>query len=450
MREVLSLHVGQAGCGVGVDMWKQFWDELGNPHDGTSSERKGIHDARARGESTFFTQSSSGIFTPRAVFVDTDPMVHDSVSRLSTHIQNECFRDNIISCKRDARSVYHAGKKECQETGIADSAFEKVMDLAESCDNLGGLIVQRSIGGGTGSAVGDILLTRLRDEFPKTVILETLIYPSRESSTSALEPINTILSLSASRESPSLSLVLDNQSAYRIARTKLGQPEPSFFEMNSFIARVASSCTASLRFPATLNSSLEEVVTNLVPDPVLRYAIVSMAPLSAHTSSTPTAKELLSSLFHPQSYLCEVPTLRDHPQIAACIQCQGTLELANIQKSIQSFRTSQTLRHPIKFAPWISTSFKVGLVQSSSVAGGTLLSNSTAVAVPLEEQLQKFESLMTSRKYLWHYMENGAEMDDFDSANASVKTLVEAYKSVKDSCQQEDQNRQLQRIKSTM
>ena len=445
MREVLSLHVGQAGCGVGVDMWKQFYDELEQGKGIALSQTKSTHDFQVRGESTFFRESSSGIFTPRAVFVDTDPMLHDSVNRLSQHIKNDGFREQVIACKRDARSVYHAGKKECQEAGLLDSAFEKVIDSVEACDNLGGLIVQRSIGGGTGSAVGDIILARLRDEFPKTVILETLLYPSRESSTSALEPINTILSLAASRESASLSLVLDNQAAYRIARTKLGVTEPSFFEMNSFIARVASSCTASLRFPATLNSSLEEIVTNLVPDRVLRYAIVSVAPPS---SASPSAKELLSSLFHPQSYLCEVPTIRDHPQIAACIQCQGSIEIANIQKSIQSFRNSS--RHPIKFAPWISRSFKVGLVQSPHVPAGTLLSNSTAVAVALDEQMLKFETLLASRKYLWHFMENGAEMDEFDSAKQSVTSLIESYKTVTSLCQQEDQNRQLQRIHSTL
>jgi len=445
MREIVSLHIGQAGCGVGFDMWNSFAREAHTNGDESVTNTSSEPNKSKHITPTFFNPSSSDVLVPRAVFVDNDPMQETSFLRFRVSGLHQLTTDQLLCSKRDARSVYHAGRKEARESGLVDSAVEKLIDQAESCDNIGGFLVQRSIGGGTGSAVGDMILSRLKDEFPKTVILETLIYPSREASTSPLEPFNTILSLAASRSTSSLSLVLDNQSAYRISKTKLGVSEPSFFDMNSFIARVVSNCTASLRFPSTLNSSLGEIVTNLVPDPVLRYGIVSMAPLTTDHSTCPSAKDLVSALFHSQSYLCEVPNIRDNPNVAACIQCHGSVPLANLQKSIQTFRSS-AVRNPVRFAPWISTSFKVGLVNSTNVPAATLLSNSTAVAVPFSEQLLKYKSLLTSRKFLWHYMENGAELDEFDAATNSVLELISAYESVTSACNEESTRLQVKRI----
>lgn len=449
----MSVHVGQCGCAVGLDMWKELAHEImvGKTRTGCSVDRD--PQTGSNTPSTFFNGSLEGSLKPRAVFVDSDPIQRDTINITTRGSRFEISSDHIVTSERDSRSVYHAGRKDDEVSGVSQIAFDKIMDQVELCDNLGGFVFQRSIGGGTGSAIGDILLSRLRDEFPKRVVLETLIYPSRESSTSALEPLNTCLSLAASRESASLSLVLDNQAAYNIARTKLNLNEPSFVHMNQFIARVVSSCTASLRFPSTVNSSLDEIVTNLVPDPVLRYGIVSMAPLAFGNPSNISAKELVSLLFHPQSFLCEVPNIRTYPQLAACVQCRGQLPLIAIQRSIQSFRTNPVARNSVaKFAPWIPNSFKVGLVsptencdQSSSA---TLLANSAAVAVPFSEQLTKFKTLFSRKTYFWHYMENGAEIDEFQSAQNSVSEIIQAYDSVTSSCQIENQQNQLERIRN--
>ena len=49
--------------------------------------------------------------------------------------------------------------------------------------------------------------------------------------------------------------------------------------MNNIIAHLLSNLTCSMRFEGTLNVDLNEITTNLVPFPDLKFLISSLAPL---------------------------------------------------------------------------------------------------------------------------------------------------------------------------
>ena len=76
MREVISVHVGQAGVQMGNACWELYCMEHGISPDGTM----GADSVSATDDSfsTFFSSTGSGRHVPRAVFVDLEPSVIDS------------------------------------------------------------------------------------------------------------------------------------------------------------------------------------------------------------------------------------------------------------------------------------------------------------------------------------------------------------------------------------
>jgi tubulin alpha len=79
-REVISLHVGQAGVRIGDASWELYCLEHGLQEDGFPRPAGGAGDgAEAEEEDasvgTFFLESSAGKYVPRAIFIDLEPSV---------------------------------------------------------------------------------------------------------------------------------------------------------------------------------------------------------------------------------------------------------------------------------------------------------------------------------------------------------------------------------------
>ena len=75
MREVISIHVGQAGCQIGNSCWELYCLEHGINQDGSLPD--GTQSTEAL--QTFFSETGGGKQVPRAVFVDLEPTVIDEI-----------------------------------------------------------------------------------------------------------------------------------------------------------------------------------------------------------------------------------------------------------------------------------------------------------------------------------------------------------------------------------
>lgn len=116
----------------------------------------------------------------------------------------------------------------------------------------------RSIGGGTGSGLGSLILEKLRDDFIKIPNFDFTITPSPNISTAVVEPYNSLLALNEMIENNDISIMLDNQAMYRICENKLDIELPGYSNLNKMISQVFSSLTSSLRFPGALNTDLTD------------------------------------------------------------------------------------------------------------------------------------------------------------------------------------------------
>ena len=110
-----------------------------------------------------------GKYVPRAVLVDLEPGTMDSV-RSQVHLVNFSTDLWITSYgfhigqsgagNNWAKGHYTEGAE------LVDSVLDVVRKEAESCDCLQGFQLTHSLGGGTGSGMGTLLISKIREEYP--------------------------------------------------------------------------------------------------------------------------------------------------------------------------------------------------------------------------------------------------------------------------------------------
>merc|ERR1712048_224690 len=275
LREIITIHVGQAGCQVGNSCWELFCLEHGIQPDGQMPSDTTI----GGGDdpfNTFFSETESGKHVPRALYADLEESVIDEI-RMGTYRQMY-HPEQLVTGKEDAannfaRGHYTVGKE------IVDICLDKIRRLADQCSGLQGFILFHAVGGGTGSGLGAPLLERLSTDYSKKSKLGFTVYPSPQVSTAIVEPYNSVLSTHALLEHTDVAVMLDNEAVYDICRRSLDIERPTYTNLNRIVAQVISSLTASLRFDGALNVDVTEFQTNLVPYPRIHFMLSSYAPI---------------------------------------------------------------------------------------------------------------------------------------------------------------------------
>ena len=78
---------------------------------------------------------------------------------------------------------------------VVDEVLDVVRREAESCDCPQGFQITHSLGGGTGSGLGTLLLLKIRDAYPDRITATFSVYPSPKVSDVVVEPYNATLSI---------------------------------------------------------------------------------------------------------------------------------------------------------------------------------------------------------------------------------------------------------------
>ena len=77
-----------------------------------------------------------------------------------------------------------------------DSVLDVVRKEAECCDCLQGFQLTHSLGGGTGSGMGTLLISKIREEYPDRIMLTFSIVPSPKVCESGRDDVFTSFCLS--------------------------------------------------------------------------------------------------------------------------------------------------------------------------------------------------------------------------------------------------------------
>eukprot|EP00442_Polarella_glacialis_P059151 CAMPEP_0115150340 /NCGR_PEP_ID=MMETSP0227-20121206/64990_1 /TAXON_ID=89957 /ORGANISM="Polarella glacialis, Strain CCMP 1383" /LENGTH=463 /DNA_ID=CAMNT_0002560705 /DNA_START=137 /DNA_END=1528 /DNA_ORIENTATION=+ len=431
---------------------------------------------------SFFSETSQGQHVPRAIFVDTDPTTRDEI--FASDYGRLFHPEHVLGYKQDCKNNFFEGRSMASQYKIKDDVMDRVRLAVDLCSNLQGFFVFHSFGGGTGSGVGVEVLHDLHEQFAKKVIFQPTIYPSHQFSSCIVEPYNCIFATHYMRDVVDLSLMMDNEAAYRMCTKNLGIEGPDFEHVNRIIAQCISACTTSLRYEAQLNATLQEIVTNLVPTQHYRYPVVSLAPVRAATKGAHehfSTQEIITDLFEAKNILCDCGgNLKMNRYLAAVILLRGVEDpmseatedgsMTKTMRSAGGYTTADNTgckpmeansvitslqrlmqpvgshRSPIRFVPWVAFGFKVGLVgvppaipkgfMAQTRRQGAMLGNTTAVRQLFVRQYTKFLKLFYHRAYVWQFLDANGEIDLFYEARDGVREIIGHYEELLNQCAQ--------------
>merc|ERR1711998_708060 len=377
MREAISIHIGQGGCQIGNACWELYCLEHGIQPDGQMPSDKTV----GGGDdsfNTFFSETGAGKHVPRTVMLDLEPTVIDEV-RTGTYRQLY-HPEQIISGKEDAANNYARGHYTVGKE-IVDLALDRLRKLADQCTGLQGFLCFNSVGGGTGSGLGGLLLERLSVDYGKKSKLGFCIYPSPQVSTAVVEPYNATLATHSLLEHTDVAVMLDNEALYDICRRCLDIERPTYTNLNRLEAQVISSLTASLRFDGALNVDVTEFQTNLVPYPRIHFMVSSYAPaISAEKAyhESLSVAEITNACFEPANMMTKCDP-RHGKYMACCMMYRGDVVPKDVNAAIATIKTKRT----IHFVDWCPTGFKCGINYQppTVVPGGDLARSSVPAAV---------------------------------------------------------------------
>lgn len=107
------------------------------------------------------------------------------------------------------------------------AAFSVTQMLSHVYFQLSGFQVCHSLGGGTGSGMGTLLISKIREEYPDRMMLTFSVFPSPKVSDTVVEPYNATLSVHQLVENADECMVLDNEALYDICFRTLKLTTPS-------------------------------------------------------------------------------------------------------------------------------------------------------------------------------------------------------------------------------
>ncbi|KAF3779426.1 Tubulin beta-5 chain [Nymphaea thermarum] len=240
MREILHIQGGQCGNQIGSKFWEVVCEEHGI---GPTGQYVGSSDLQLERVNVYYNEASCGRFVPRAVLMDLEPGTMDSVR---TGAYGQIFRpDNFVFGQSGAGNNWAKGHY-TEGAELIDSVLDVVRKEAENCDCLQGFQVCHSLGGGTGSGMGTLLISKIREEYPDRMMLTFSVFPSPKVSDTVVEPYNATLSVHQLVENADECMVLDNEALYDICFRTLKLTTPS-------CERVSEQFTAMFRRKAFLH-----------------------------------------------------------------------------------------------------------------------------------------------------------------------------------------------------
>lgn len=118
---------------------------------------------------------TGGKYVPRAVLVDLEPGTMDSVRAGPFGM---LFRpDNYVFGQSGAGNNWAKGHY-TEGAELVDNVMDVLRRESENCDCLQGFQLAHSLGGGTGSGMGTLLISKIREEYPDRIMNSFSVVPS--------------------------------------------------------------------------------------------------------------------------------------------------------------------------------------------------------------------------------------------------------------------------------
>ncbi|ODV89346.1 hypothetical protein CANCADRAFT_3974 [Tortispora caseinolytica NRRL Y-17796] len=422
MREIVSIQCGQAGNQIATAFWQGITQEHGIDKDGSLTKKS--HEVSDRLE-VFFSQVRDHRYVPRAIAVDLEPATLDTIR--SGPLGNLYRPDNFIGGESGAGNNWAKGYY-TEGAELADSVMDALRRETEQCDLLQGFQVTHSLGGGTGSGMGTLLLSKIREEYPDRMLATFSVLPSPKVSDTVTEPYNAVLAMNQLIEAADETFCLDNEALYDICTRTLKVQQPDYPHLNRLIALVMSGVTTGFRFPGQLNGDLRKLAVNLIPFPRLHFFIAGYAPLYSDASKLfqgLSVPELTSQLFNPNNMMAACNPYNGRYLTASTI-FRGKVSTKEVEETVSSMCS----KNSSYFVEWIPNNVQTSVcnVPPSDVpTAATFIGNSTAIQELFVRTHTQFTAMFRRKAFLHWYTSEGMDEMEFTEAESNLQDLITEY-----------------------
>ncbi|CAD98292.1 tubulin beta chain [Cryptosporidium parvum] len=434
MREIVHIQGGQCGNQIGAKFWEVISDEHGIDPTGTYH---GESDLQMERINVFYNEASGGRYVPRAILVDLEPGTMDSV-RAGPF--GSLFRpDNFIFGQSGAGNIWAKGHY-TEGAELLDAVMDVVRHEAESCDCLQGFQITHSLGGGTGSGMGTLLVGKIHEEFPDRILQTFSVFPSPKVSDTVVEPYNATLSIHQLVENSDAVQVIDNEALYDICFRTLKLTNPSYGDLNHLVSVAMSGVTCCLRFPGQLNSDLRKMCVNLVPFPRLHFFMIGFAPLTSRGSQqyrSLSVAELTQQMFDAKNMMCASDP-RHGRYLTASVMFRGRMSTKEVDEQMLLVQN----RNSSYFVEWIPNNIKSSVCDippKGLKMASTFVGNSTAIQEMFRRVAEQFTSMFRRKAFLHWYTGEGMDEMEFTEAESNMNDLVSEYQQYQDVPVEEDE-----------
>ncbi|CAH2097343.1 unnamed protein product [Euphydryas editha] len=425
-----------------VSTWK-FWEIISEEHgiDPTGVYR-GTSDLQLERISVYYneasvaTKESGGKYVPRAILLDLEPGTMDAVRSGG---YGQLFRpDNFVFGQSGAGNNWAKGHY-TEGAELVDAVLDVVRKECENCDCLQGFQLTHSLGGGTGSGMGTLLISKIREEYPDRIMNTYSVVPSPKVSDTVVEPYNAVLSIHQLVENTDETYCIDNEALYDICYRTLKVPNPTYGDLNHLVSLTMSGVTTCLRFPGQLNADLRKLAVNMVPFPRLHFFMPGFAPLTSRGSQqyrALTVPELTQQMFDAKNMMAACDPRHGRYLTVAAI-FRGRMSMKEVDEQMLSIQN----KNSSFFVEWIPNNVKTavcdippkGLKMSS-----TFIGNTTAIQELFKRISEQFTAMFRRKAFLHWYTGEGMDEMEFNEAESNVNDLVSEYQQYQEATAEDD------------
>jgi len=433
MREIVHLQVGQCGNQIGSKFWSVISDEHGIDNSGNY---KGKDDLQLDRINVYYNEAQGGKYVPRAILVDLEPGTMDAVK---SGPFGELFRpDNFVFGQSGAGNNWAKGHY-TEGAELIDSVLDVVRKEAESCDCLQGFQIAQSLGGGTGSGMGTLLLSKIREEYPDRMMCTFSVVPSPKVSDTVVEPYNATLSVHQLVENADEVFCIDNEALYDICFRTLKLTTPSYGDLNHLVSAVMSGVTCCLRFPGQLNADLRKLAVNLIPFPRLHFFLVGFAPLTSRQGQEfrlISVPDLVSQMFDVKNMMAACDP-RQGRYLTASAMFRGKMSTKEVDEQMLTVKN----KNSSYFVEWIPHNIKSSVCDSPPKGvpmAVTFVGNSTAIQELFKRVNDQFTAMFRRKAFLHWYTGEGMDEMEFTEAESNMHDLITEYQQYQEVGVEED------------
>jgi len=311
---------------------------------------------------------------------------------------------------------------------LIDSVLDVVRKEAEACDCLQGFQITHSLGGRTGSGMGTLLISKIREEYPDRIMCTYSVFPSPKVSDTVVEPYNATLSVHQLVENADEVMVIDNEALYDICFRTLKLSTPTYNDLNHLVSMAMSGTTCCLRFPGQLNSDLRKLAVNLIPFPRLHFFMIGIAPLTSRGSQQYQAlsvPELTQQMFDAKNMMCASDP-RNGRYLTAAAMFRGRIPTKQIDEEMLKMQS----KHAGFFVEWIPNNIKSSVCDippEGLKMSATFIGNSTSIQEMFKRVADQFTLMFRRKAFLHWYTGEGMDEMEFTEAESNMIDLVAEY-----------------------